>query len=302
MADDLLDDAVAERDGAGHGEMCKHAAGEAEEAECAGTAAVKLRQAANQAAGLEDDVGYVHQRPRADRRHQRDALGGVQDHHLCLRVERAEDFGFRQPHQIAAIDDVAAEIGQRAPACGGLRLGRHEGREFVHDGARRLRIVAGDGVECPALHLFHFRKSGDGDEFPGQDDQQGKRRDAGHACGQPAEPLRPLEQGADQAVRPQADSQRQEGAKRTEEDRGQQGAPARRCRRRRFGHHYVGFVEDVDLRRDDDGRFQRAGLSGRFNGPAGPLRRFGGLGCFRFDAEGSRLAGLRHARRSPIRN
>ena len=183
----------------------------------------------------------------------------------------AEDFGLGQAHQIGAVDDLVAQVGQRAAAGRRFRLGGDEGRQFVDHGARRLRIVAGDGVERALPQLFDRGEAGERQQFAGQDDQQRERGDRGHAGRQPAQPVGAREQIADQLVGPQADRQRNQHAECAEEQRAESASAvaARSPAAVRLAID-VRLVEDVDLGRRDDGDvgFHGARLAGR-----------GGVGC-----------------------
>ena len=61
--------------------------------QCARSAAIKLRQSANQAAGFEHDIGDIDERARADGGHQRHTFCRFEDHHLGPGIEGTQDFG-----------------------------------------------------------------------------------------------------------------------------------------------------------------------------------------------------------------
>ena len=83
MADELLQEAVADRHAAGDRDMRADRAQQPEKAEQARPSAIDLGDAPDQADDLGDDEDDVEDRARADRRDQRNALGGGGDLRLA---------------------------------------------------------------------------------------------------------------------------------------------------------------------------------------------------------------------------
>ena len=102
--------AVADRHAAGDGDMGADRARELDEAEEAGPAAVDFGDPPHQAHDLGDDEHDVEHRARADRGHQRHALGGGGDFALRLVVERPQQRALGDVDEIASVDDRPRRI------------------------------------------------------------------------------------------------------------------------------------------------------------------------------------------------
>ena len=121
MADHLLQQAVADRHAAGDGEMGADRAGEPEEAEQTGPAAVELGDAPGQADDLRGDEDEIEDRARADRRHHRHPPRRRRDLPLHLAVDRPQQraFGDIDQSRPSTTARRASSISARARAVSG---------------------------------------------------------------------------------------------------------------------------------------------------------------------------------------
>src|ERR1700722_247068 len=116
MADDLLQQAVADRHAAGDRDMRADRARKLEETEQAGPAAIYFGDAPDQIDDLRNDENHVENGARADRRDHRDALGGRRDLTLRLGVERTQQSAFGNIDEIAPVDDRVGSLRDFRPS------------------------------------------------------------------------------------------------------------------------------------------------------------------------------------------
>ena len=126
---------------------------ELDEPEEAGPAAVDFGDAPDQAHDLGDDEDDVENRARADRGHERNALGGVGDFALRLVVERPQERALGDVDEVASVDDRARRVLDfRAGArrLGPVAIERHEPAD---EAARRGAIVGRARVSEGDMHF-----------------------------------------------------------------------------------------------------------------------------------------------------
>ena len=108
-------EAVADRHAAGDRDMGADRARELDEAEQARPAAVDLGDAPYEPYDLRDDEHHVENGARADRGHERHALGGGGDLALAPSRRGTEEGALRDIDEVTPVDDLARGLSRPAP-------------------------------------------------------------------------------------------------------------------------------------------------------------------------------------------
>ena len=107
----------------------------------------------HQAHDLGDDEHDVENRARADRGHQRNALGGVGDFALRLVVERPQQRALGDVDEVASVDDRARRVLDLSPRVRRLGPVAIERDELANKAARRGAIVGRARVSEGDMHF-----------------------------------------------------------------------------------------------------------------------------------------------------
>ena len=198
------------------------------EAEQARPAAVNLGDAPHEPHDLGDDEHHVENGARADRGHERHALGGGGDLALRLVVEGPQKRALGDVDEVAPVDDRARRVLDLRSRSRRLRPVAVERDQSTDQAARRGAIVGRARLGEGDMHFRDPRLTRDGDDLARRDaDQADQEHEAEHDPDDP-ERLRFGEQPFDEVGRPQAQGQRDEAAEpRPDQTRRGSGASGR---------------------------------------------------------------------------
>ena len=181
VADELLQQAVADRHAAGDREMGADRARELDEAEQARPAAVDFGDASHQPDDLGDDKNDVENRARADRGHDRHALGGGGDLALRLVVEGTQKRALSDVDQVAPVDDRARRIVDLRAGVSHLGPIAVERDKSTDETPRRGAIVGRARLGEGDMHFRDPRLAPDRDDLARRDaDEAGQEHKAEH--------------------------------------------------------------------------------------------------------------------------
>ena len=141
MADELLDEAVADRHAPRDREMRDNRAQQLEKAEQARPAAIDDRDAPDKSYRLRPDEDNVDDRARRKRRHHGHALCRARDFPPYLQVQRPDKRALGNVDEIAAVDDVARNFAQLSTRAKRYRALRNKARKDLNKAPCLFKIV-----------------------------------------------------------------------------------------------------------------------------------------------------------------
>ena len=198
VANDLLEQAVGDRDAARHGEVRDHLPEQPQHADGAGPAAIKHRKFPDQCQRVDQHEQHVNRSARADGCDKRDALRRRQHQPPRLGVERLHQFALGELDPVAAVDDVG-EMRFKAVTCASqLRHPAGQRQQIGDDGASFVAVVVLDRRQGAMTQRIDGAEPDQPEYFADNQRKQRKPRQGGEPEPNDAERRRAREQFLDE--------------------------------------------------------------------------------------------------------